>query len=129
MSQILTDTERFHKSLALLLVRAIEGECGAMLSISVTRAHRLHKQVLSELRNIDKTMFTTDMTRKPVGEIIHTSLVKRESSWELRLSTKKAPQANVVLITDENKLVFRKWLKGGFKPTTMADWRAHYDGL
>lgn len=129
MSQKLSTSEKLHKSLALLLVRAIELKCDTSISVSITRAHRLHKQILSEFRNIERTLFTTDMKRRPVGENIETSLIVREGKWELTLSTDRYRQTNAVVINEENKAVFRRWLKSGFKPTTMADWRAHYDGL
>lgn len=125
----LSVSEDFHKKASLLLVRAIEGECDTSLSISITRAHRAHKNVLRELKNIERALFSTDMSRAPVGEILKTSLTKREAGWELTVSTKKAPGVNKLVISEMNKNLFRSWLKSGFKPTTMADWRGRHNGF
>ncbi|AEV89735.1 hypothetical protein OBP_298 [Pseudomonas phage OBP] len=129
MTQQLSVSEEFNKKASLLLVRAIESECDTSLSVSITRAHRLHKDILREFRNIERALFSTDMSRKPVGLILHTSLVKRDTGWTLSISTRKAPGSNVVTITDQTKTLLRKWLKSGFKPTTMASWRSTYHGL
>lgn len=120
--EIILTPEKFQAKAGLVIVRAIENASPKGLAIPVTLNHNLYKTIMGEFRNILLCVKKTDMTRKPATTVLKTTFYNRESGWILNIGEGKSTLA----LTKDNVHLFRTWLKSGYKPSTMAQWRVKF---
>lgn len=118
MDPILTP-EKFAAKASLILILAIEANSPRGLAIPVTLNHRLYKNAMTDYRNIDKSIKKGKLDRRPITDMIPCTFRNPPSGWSLTIGEGK----NTLLLTEANVDTFRKWLKCGNKPSTMAQWR------
>lgn len=117
--EIILTPEKFYEKASLVLVRAIESKSPKGLAIPVSLSHRLYKNAMDDYRNIDKSIKKGKLDRKPVTTMIPCTFRNPPSGWSLTIGEGKS----AFTLTEENVHTFRKWLKCGNKPSTMAQWR------